>query len=100
MPFFGRDIIMNNLCEYVSIQSYNTQPICKKTGEKCFKMRRCSEKLCWLPVNNMKECKNRKNIPDGKKEVLFLKNGYLYYKDKNDNVRRKKWNQDEIPEYI
>lgn len=89
------------MCPYVKVMGYHENPICTKKNTVCPMMRRCTERMVWLPLNSMDGCKLKEEtiIPKGAYKVRFKKNGILYVEYK-DTVVMLPYDGDDAPEYV
>lgn len=91
------------MCKYMFYKEVGSrQPIfCNQTNEMCTYQRFCSVQNRIILSEGWKQCRmmNKKIIPNGTKEVLFEKNGFLYIKldDKTIKVKNR---FDKVPEYV
>ncbi len=89
------------MCPYVKIKGYHEMPFCEKQNSVCPMMRRCSEKMMWLPLKSMDGCKikNETELPKGAHRVRFKKHGMLYVEYDN-SVIAIPYDKDDTPKYV
>lgn len=89
------------MCPYVKIKGYHEMPLCEKQNSVCPMMRRCSEKMMWLPLKSMDSCKikNETELPKGAHRVRFKKHGMLYVEYDN-KVIMIPYDEDNTPQYV
>lgn len=89
------------MCPYVKVTGYHDNPKCTKKNTVCPMMRRCTERMVWLPLNSMDGCKLKEEtiMPKGAHKVRFKKNGLLYV-EYNDAVVMLPYDGEDTPEYV
>jgi len=86
LPFPIFYIMNNKYCPDCIIAPYSQFCQCKNGG-LCVYVRRCSQKLQWLPTDTMARCPLRSDKQKG--NVRFVKDGYLYVDVDNTVVKIK-----------
>lgn len=89
------------MCPYTKIKGYHEMPLCEKQNSVCPMMRRCSERMVWLPLKQMETCKIRTQveIPKNAYRVRFKKHGNLYVEIDN-KVIMIPYDSEDTPQYV
>lgn len=90
------------MCKYMFYKEFNGRELlfCSKINDICGYSRFCNQKNKIIPTE-WEKCvlKDRKEIPNGAKEVLFVRNGFLYIRLEQKNIKVKN-TFDKVPEYV
>lgn len=72
-------------CKYCNIAPYDSFCTCQITNSLCNCVRRCADKQCYLPLDNMDNCIVAKNEKMNT-NILFVKNNKIYVKLSNKDM--------------